>query len=136
MHRPKTLCTGGTLGTGKTGTGTTGTGKTYEAGAYTPGRNRVSLLASRGKAYVGCSGWSYTHWRGTVYDASLRPKDWFSDYARRFRTVEVNNTFYRLPEPATFKRVAGTGAGRLRVRPQGQPVRHPPPPAATARGLD
>ncbi len=63
----------------------------------------TSSGASRGKAYVGCSGWSYTHWRGTVYDASLRPKDWFSDYARRFRTVEVNNTFYRLPEPATFK---------------------------------
>jgi uncharacterized protein YecE (DUF72 family) len=63
----------------------------------------TSPVASRGKAYVGCSGWSYTHWRGTVYDASLRPKDWFSDYAQRFRTVEVNNTFYRLPEPATFK---------------------------------
>ena len=38
-----------------------------------------------------------------MYDPSLRPKDWFSDYARRFRTVEVNNTFYRLPEPATFR---------------------------------
>jgi uncharacterized protein YecE (DUF72 family) len=62
-----------------------------------------SSVAPRGKAYVGCSGWSYAHWRGTVYDGSLRPKDWFSDYARRFLTVEVNNTFYRLPEPATFE---------------------------------
>ena len=59
--------------------------------------------ASPGKAYVGCSGWSYNHWRGTVYDSALRPKEWFSDYARRFSTVEVNNTFYRLPEAATFE---------------------------------
>jgi uncharacterized protein YecE (DUF72 family) len=58
---------------------------------------------SPGKAYVGCSGWSYNHWRGTVYDSALRPKEWFSDYARRFCTVEVNNTFYRLPEGATFE---------------------------------
>ena len=61
------------------------------------------IAASRGKAYVGCSGWSYAHWRGTVYDPALSPKEWFSDYSRRFATVEVNNTFYRLPEPATFK---------------------------------
>jgi uncharacterized protein YecE (DUF72 family) len=60
--------------------------------------------ASPGKAYVGCSGWSYAHWRGTVYDEALPSKDWFSDYARRFRTVEVNNTFYRLPAPATFEK--------------------------------
>lgn len=58
---------------------------------------------SPGKAYVGCSGWSYNHWRGTVYDSALRPKDWFSEYARLFCTVEVNNTFYRLPEAATFE---------------------------------
>ena len=59
-------------------------------------------VAARGEAYVGCSGWSYPHWRGTVYDPAMRQKDWFSDYARRFRTVEVNNTFYKLPEAATF----------------------------------
>jgi uncharacterized protein YecE (DUF72 family) len=60
-------------------------------------------VTSSGKAYVGCSGWSYIHWRGTVYDAALPSKEWFSEYARRFRTVEVNNTFYRLPEPSTFR---------------------------------
>ena len=59
-------------------------------------------VAARGEAYVGCSGWSYPHWRGTIYDPAMRQKDWFSDYARRFRTVEVNNTFYKLPEAATF----------------------------------
>jgi uncharacterized protein YecE (DUF72 family) len=59
--------------------------------------------ASRGEAHVGCSGWSYSHWRGIVYDEDLAPKEWFADYARRFRTVEVNNTFYRLPEAGTFR---------------------------------
>jgi len=58
---------------------------------------------ARGKAFVGCSGWSYPHWRGTVYDPRLKPREWFSAYARRFRTVEVNNTFYRLPAPPTFE---------------------------------
>lgn len=59
--------------------------------------------ASRGKAYVGCSGWSYPHWRGIFYDEKLPTKEWFAEYARRFPTVEVNNTFYRLPEAATFR---------------------------------
>jgi uncharacterized protein YecE (DUF72 family) len=55
-----------------------------------------------GHAYVGCSGWSYKHWRGIVYDPALKTTEWFGAYARRFSTVEVNNTFYRLPEAATF----------------------------------
>jgi uncharacterized protein YecE (DUF72 family) len=57
----------------------------------------------RGHAYVGCSGWSYKHWRGTVYDPALKTTEWFEAYAHRFSTVEVNNTFYRLPEAATFE---------------------------------
>jgi uncharacterized protein YecE (DUF72 family) len=57
---------------------------------------------ARGHAYVGCSGWSYKHWRGTIYDPALKTTEWFGAYARRFSTVEVNNTFYRLPEATTF----------------------------------
>lgn len=52
---------------------------------------------------MGCSGWSYAHWRGTFYPAGLRSKDWFLHYASVFGTVEVNNTFYRLPAPETFQ---------------------------------
>ena len=61
--------------------------------------------ASKGAGYarVGCSGWSYTHWRGTFYPAELRSKDWFRHYSGIFATVEVNNTFYRLPRPETFE---------------------------------
>ena len=52
---------------------------------------------------VGCSGWSYTDWRGLVYPAGTPSSAWFSLYARRFDTVELNNTFYRLPPPSTVE---------------------------------
>ena len=51
---------------------------------------------------IGCSGWEYKHWRGDFYPASLVRARWFEQYARIFDTVEINNTFYRLPERPTF----------------------------------
>ncbi|MEN3337189.1 MAG: hypothetical protein V7647_865 [Acidobacteriota bacterium] len=59
-------------------------------------------MASRGSARIGCSGWEYKHWRGDFYPAELRRAQWFEHYAATFDTVEINNTFYRLPEEATF----------------------------------
>jgi uncharacterized protein YecE (DUF72 family) len=47
--------------------------------------------------HVGCSGWNYPHWRERVYPKGLPPKRWLEHYAALFDTVEVNNTFYRLP---------------------------------------
>ncbi|MBI4263497.1 MAG: DUF72 domain-containing protein [Acidobacteria bacterium] len=51
---------------------------------------------------VGCSGWQYAHWRGRFYPAELPTPRWFGHYALSFDTVEINNSFYRLPEAATF----------------------------------
>ena len=51
---------------------------------------------------MGCSGWQYTHWRGEFYPESLPQTRWFEHYASVFDTVEINNSFYRLPESATF----------------------------------
>jgi uncharacterized protein YecE (DUF72 family) len=51
---------------------------------------------------VGCSGWQYRHWRGDFYPAELPAARWLEYYAARFDTVEINNTFYRLPEAPTF----------------------------------
>jgi uncharacterized protein YecE (DUF72 family) len=56
------------------------------------------------QARVGCSGWQYRHWRGDFYDQRLPQSRWFGHYATVFDTVEINNTFYRLPEAATFAR--------------------------------
>ena len=51
---------------------------------------------------IGCSGWNYRHWRGLFYPEDLRMKDWFAFYAEQFDTVEINNSFYRLPKESTF----------------------------------
>jgi uncharacterized protein YecE (DUF72 family) len=51
---------------------------------------------------VGCSGWQYRDWRGRFYPSHLPARAWLEFYATRFDTVEVNNTFYRLPDLATF----------------------------------
>ena len=53
---------------------------------------------------LGCSGWQYKHWRGDFYPPELPQKQWFAHYARHFDTVEINNSFYRLPAPETFVR--------------------------------
>ncbi|MGH8635552.1 MAG: DUF72 domain-containing protein [Burkholderiales bacterium] len=59
-------------------------------------------MPARGRIRVGCSGWQYKHWRGAFYPAELPQKLWLEHYASIFDTVEINNSFYRLPEEATF----------------------------------
>ncbi len=54
------------------------------------------------RARVGCSGWLYKDWRGTFYPATLPTRAWLAYYATKFDTVELNGTFYRLPEAAKF----------------------------------
>lgn len=58
-----------------------------------------------GELWVGTSGYVYPHWRrGEFYPQGLRQRDELAFYAERFRTLELNNPFYRLPEPETFDR--------------------------------
>jgi uncharacterized protein YecE (DUF72 family) len=52
---------------------------------------------------IGCSGWIYKHWRGLFYPEALPVKRWFAFYAEQFDTVEINNSFYRLPPTGTFE---------------------------------
>ena len=47
---------------------------------------------------IGCSGWNYPHWRDRVYPSGVPQRRWLEHYATLFDTVEVNNTFYRLPK--------------------------------------
>jgi uncharacterized protein YecE (DUF72 family) len=51
---------------------------------------------------IGTSGWVYPHWRGIFYPQDLRQADWFAFYAGVFDTVEINNSFYRLPSAEAF----------------------------------
>lgn len=46
---------------------------------------------------VGTSGWSYKEWKGSFYPPKLPPDGMLRFYAGRFPTVEVNNSFYRIP---------------------------------------
>ncbi len=63
-------------------------------------------------AYVGTSGFSFASWKPGFYPAEAKPADFLRAYAERLPTVELNNTFYRLPSQAQFERwAAQTPAG-------------------------
>ncbi|MCS7287261.1 MAG: DUF72 domain-containing protein [Anaerolineae bacterium] len=53
--------------------------------------------------WVGTSGWVYPHWKGVLYPPELPQREWLGFYSSRFRTVEINSTFYRLPSEESFK---------------------------------
>ena len=48
-------------------------------------------------AFVGTSGYAFKEWKGPFYPAKLPDKDMLGYYATQFSTVEINNTFYRMP---------------------------------------
>jgi len=50
--------------------------------------------------YVGTSGYSYKEWKGSFYPEKLPAKDMLPYYAERLQAVELNNTFYRMPQPS------------------------------------
>ncbi|MEO8285611.1 MAG: DUF72 domain-containing protein [Chloroflexota bacterium] len=56
------------------------------------------------RAWIGCSGYVYKHWRGRFYPEGLPASRWLEYYAQSFDTVEINNTHYTMPSPETFER--------------------------------
>ena len=54
--------------------------------------------------YIGTSGWSYDHWQDVLYPNGLPAVQRLDYYTARYRTVEVNSTFYRWPGDAAFVR--------------------------------
>lgn len=50
------------------------------------------------KVWIGTSGYSYAEWKGSFYPEKMAAKDMLRFYAERFPTVEINNTFYRMPK--------------------------------------
>jgi uncharacterized protein YecE (DUF72 family) len=51
---------------------------------------------------IGTSGYHYEHWRGPFYPKKISPDEMLEFYSRNFDTVELNNSFYRLPTEAAF----------------------------------
>jgi uncharacterized protein YecE (DUF72 family) len=62
--------------------------------------------ANRGRLYAGASGFSYASWKPKFYPVDAKPRDFLRLYAERLATVELNNTFYRLPATEQFARWA------------------------------
>jgi uncharacterized protein YecE (DUF72 family) len=63
----------------------------------------VATRASVTGAYVGASGFSYPSWRGGFYPADAKPAEFLERYAEVLPSVELNNSFYRLPSEAQFE---------------------------------
>lgn len=61
-----------------------------------------------GRYWLGCSGWAYQDWVGPFYPPGTPPAEFLARYARVFRTVEVDSTFYRVPSPFLVRRWAST----------------------------
>src|SRR5260370_17240945 len=55
------------------------------------------------KLHVGTSGYSYKEWKGNFYPEDLPAKEMLSYYSGRLPAVEINNTFYRLPQPSMIE---------------------------------
>lgn len=58
---------------------------------------------SGSKIHVGTSGYQYAHWRGRFYPDDLPKSKWLTHYAQSFQTLEINSTFYGLPETETVR---------------------------------
>jgi len=53
--------------------------------------------------FIGCSGFTYPHWRGVFYPENIPQTRWFGYYCSVFSSLELNVTFYRLLKPETFE---------------------------------
>jgi uncharacterized protein YecE (DUF72 family) len=56
------------------------------------------------KVHIGTSGWYYDHWRGPFYPEKLKKDRFLEFYSDHFKTVEINSSFYHLPQEKTFER--------------------------------
>jgi uncharacterized protein YecE (DUF72 family) len=60
------------------------------------------------QVHVGMSGFAYKEWKGSFYPEDLAADDMLEFYSTRFTTVEMNNTFYRMPSEKTLLQWAGS----------------------------
>src|SRR5579872_3785402 len=60
-------------------------------------------MAKMGLFHIGTSGWHYNHWKGPFYPKQMPSKEFLSFYLQYFTTVEINRTFYSVPEKKVFE---------------------------------
>ena len=59
----------------------------------------------KGKLFIGTSGYNYSDWKERFYPKGLPQSKWLEHYQKFFNTVELNVTFYRLPNKSVFRHV-------------------------------
>ena len=64
------------------------------------------MTASR--ILAGASGYSFKEWKGNFYPENIKPEEMLAWYAERLPTVEINNTFYRMPKTSVLETWAAT----------------------------
>lgn len=69
--------------------------------------------------FTGCSGFHYDDWKDTFYPSDLTKEEWLSYYAQYFKTVEINNSFYSLPEADKLKKWHEQTPGNFRFSMKG-----------------
>ena len=70
------------------------------------------------KTWIGTSGFSYPAWRGSFYPAKMPTTKMLAYYAERLTTVEINNTFYRMPKADMLAAWAATTPATFRFAPK------------------
>jgi len=68
----------------------------------------LSFETLKPSIHIGTSGWSYKHWCGPYYEQKLPASKMLACYYEDFDTVEINNSFYKLPAEATFAKWAAS----------------------------
>lgn len=66
-------------------------------------RSRREYVHSHMKLYAGTSGFSFKEWKGPFYPVKFPNSQMLEYYAERLSTVEINNTFYRMPKPSVLE---------------------------------
>jgi uncharacterized protein YecE (DUF72 family) len=59
-------------------------------------------MTGKSRIHIGTSGWHYNHWRGPFYPDRMPAGEFLAHYQKFFHTVEINNSFYHLPQEKTF----------------------------------
>src|SRR6185503_1887448 len=74
-----------------------------DRGAARGGRSRCPGEDRAMNLYVGTSGFAYKEWKGFFYPEDLAANQMLRFYGERLRTVEINNTFYRMPKTSVVE---------------------------------
>jgi len=82
-----------------------------------------------GKVHIGTSGWYYKHWVGPFFPRKMPPSRMLRFYTEHFDTVEINNTFYRLPATTAIQNLVPRDSAGFLLRRQSQPLHHAQPQA-------